>query len=207
MVLEIFFEGFKKLIEEFIPNNENPKPDKEPPKDEVPDLTGDIYKNCDIPGNTPNLKADEAINDMIKQIIPTAIIPGYVNWALTVSIMCIGVAKIGKAYGVSLDKEESWKLIIQFFKAASLWFIGRAVGIKIVTAIIESTGSGYCVGVLLDRAISAALAYAIGGAAKAYFKGERDEEKIGAIVRDLFKEGSNIDLIKEKMAHMYKSWI
>ena len=148
-----------------------------------------------------DVKANEIINGMIKQVVATAVIPAHINWAFTASLMSVGVVRIGNVYGVSLDKDEAWKLIIQFFKAASYWFMGMQVGAKVFAAIIQSTGLGYLVGVTLDATISAALAYSIGGTAKAYFKGETDKEKIGAIVQDLFKQGK-IEFTKDKLTSM-----
>lgn len=146
-------------------------------------------------------KADEIINGMIKQVVATAIIPAHVNWAFTASLMSVGVVRIGNVYGVPLNKDEAWKLIKQFFKAASFWFMGMQVGAKAFAAIMQSTGLGYLAGVALDATISAALAYSIGGAAKAYFQGETDKEIIGEIVQDLFKQGK-IKFAKDKLTSM-----
>jgi uncharacterized protein (DUF697 family) len=130
--------------------------------------------------------ADIAIGSMVAAVVGTAIVPAHVNWALTAGAMGTGVIAIGLCYGVELTKDEAWKLIQQFFAAAGGWFLAMNVGSKFMAAIIQSTGIGYGVAVALDATISAAAAYALGEAAKAYFKGERDMGKIGKTFRDSF---------------------
>jgi uncharacterized protein (DUF697 family) len=130
--------------------------------------------------------ADLAIGGMVTAVVATAIVPAHVNWALTAGAMGTGVIGIGLCYGVELTKDEAWKLIQQFFAAAGGWFLAMNVGSKFLAAIIQSTGIGYGPAVALDAAISAAAAYALGEAAKAYFKGERDMGKIGKTFRDSF---------------------
>jgi uncharacterized protein (DUF697 family) len=133
-------------------------------------------------------KADTAIAVMISGMMAAAIIPAHVNWALVAGALGTGVVAIGRCYGVQLSKDEAWQLVKQFFLAAGLTFIGLAVGTKIIAAILSSTGIGHLGAVALDASVSAALAYAVGGSAKAYFKGERDKKKLGRIFRDLFKK-------------------
>ncbi len=126
---------------------------------------------------------------MVAAVIGTALIPAHVNWALTASAMGAGVVSIGSTYGVTLDRDEAWKLVKEFFKAAGFWFLGMQISSKILAALIESTGLGYGGGVALDAAVSAGLAYAIGSCAKAYFKGERNKEELGKKFRTAFAVG------------------
>ena len=130
--------------------------------------------------------ADLAIGSMVAAVVATAIVPAHVNWALTAGAMGTGVVGIGLCYGVQLTKDEAWKLIQQFFVAAGGWFLAMNVGTKFMAAILQSTGIGYGPAVALDATISAAAAYALGQAAKEYFKGQRDMGKIGKIFRDSF---------------------
>lgn len=134
-------------------------------------------------------EADAAIRYMVAAVIGTALAPAHINWALTASAMGAGVVAIGSSYGVTLDRDEAWKLVREFFKAAGFWFLGMQVGSKILAAIMESTGIGYGGGVALDAAVSAGLAYSIGACAKAYFKGERNKEELGRKFRIAFAVG------------------
>lgn len=92
------------------------------------------------------------------------------------------------AYGVQLTKDEAWKHITQFIRAAGLTFAGCYFGSQILSLILTSTGVGYPVAVAMDAAISGAIAYAVGAAAKAYFKGERNNAELGRIMRERFKQ-------------------
>ena len=112
--------------------------------------------------------ADTAIKAMVGAVVGTAIIPAHVNWALTASAMGAGVIAIAKCYGQNLSKEQSWRLVKDFFLAAGAWFIAMEIGTKIMSAILTTTGLGYGAAVALDGAISGAAAYAIGRVAKEY---------------------------------------
>jgi uncharacterized protein (DUF697 family) len=136
---------------------------------------------------TPDEKADAIIATMVTGAVALAIIPAHVNWALFASLLGGGVVAIGTVYGVSLSKDEAWKLVRMFFSAAGWTFLGLAVGGKILAAILTSTGIGHIGAVALDSAISAALAYSVGSAGKAYFKGEHDRARLGQIFRDSFR--------------------
>ncbi len=136
---------------------------------------------------TPDDKADAAIATMVGTVIGAAIIPAYVNWAITATAMGTGVVAIGICYGVELTKDEAWHLVKQFMSAAGFWFVGVLVGTRILSMILTSTGIGYAGAVVLDATVSAALAYAIGEASKAYFKGVRDKKVLGDRLRSAFK--------------------
>ena len=133
-------------------------------------------------------RADQAIKAMVTAVVGTAVIPAYVNWALTASALGAGVVAIGLCYGVQLTKDEAWKLVKQFFMAAGTWFIAMNFGSKFIAMILTSTGIGYGPAVALDATISATAAYAVGASAKEYFKGERDKGKIGKVFRDTFHQ-------------------
>ncbi len=143
-----------------------------------------------------DMDADSAIKAMMAAVVGTAVIPAAVNWALTASAMGAGTVAIGKAYGVSLSKENGEKLVIQFIKGAGLWFLGMQVGSKVITAILQFTGLGYGAAVALDAATSAAFAWAIGATAKSYFRteykgGKLSKEELGEIFRKAFKDRKN----------------
>jgi uncharacterized protein (DUF697 family) len=136
---------------------------------------------------TPDEKADAAITTMIAAVVGTSVIPAYVNWAVTATAMGTGVVAIGLSYGVELTKDEAWHLVKQFIGAAGFWFMGMVIGSRILSMILTSTGIGYFGAVALDATVSGALAYAIGEASKAYFKGVRDKKVLGDRVRNAFK--------------------
>jgi predicted permease len=130
--------------------------------------------------------ADKAILAMVAGMTGISIIPAYVNWPFTASALGAGVIAIGLCYEVHLSKDDAWKLVTQFFTAAGFWFTAGNFGGKFISMILASTGVGYMGGVVLDLAISVAAAYGIGGAAKAYFKGERNNDRLGEVFRDNF---------------------
>ena len=105
--------------------------------------------------------ADVAIKTMVGTVVATAAVPAHVNWALTASAMGAGAVAIGKCYDVQLTKDEGWKLVKQFVLSAGMWFLSMNVGSKILSALMQSTGVGYAVGMALDAASSAAFAWAI----------------------------------------------
>lgn len=141
--------------------------------------------------------ADVAIKVMMSTVTATALVPAAVNWAITASAMGAGCVGIGKAYGVSLSKENGEKLVIQFLKGAGLWFLAMQVGSKVITSILQFTGLGYGAGVALDAATSAAFAWAIGKTAKSYFRSQYNngkklsEKELGEIFRQAFKDKKN----------------
>ena len=137
--------------------------------------------------------ADDAIKIMMTAVVGTAVVPAAVNWGITATAMGAGCVGIGKAYGVSLSKDNGEKLVIQFLKGAGLWFLAMQVGSKVLTAILQFTGLGYGAGVALDAATSAAFAWAIGKTAKSYFRaqyqgGKLSKEELGEVFRKAFKE-------------------
>ena len=141
--------------------------------------------------------ADVAIKTMMGTVVATAAVPAHVNWALTASAMGAGAVAIGKCYDVQLTKDEGWKLVKQFVLSAGMWFLSMNVGSKLLSALMQSTGVGYAVGMALDAASSAAFAWAIGSTAKAYFRNEYlgksrlTKEELGRIFREAFKEQKN----------------
>ncbi len=144
-----------------------------------------------------NDNADNAIKVMMTTVAGTALLPAHVNWAFTASAMGAGVVAIGLCYGVQLTKDEGWKLVKQFILSAGFWFLSMNVGSKIISALMESTGIGYGVGVAIDAATSAAFAWAIGATSKEYFKKEYlgnsklSKEELGKIFREAFKNQKN----------------
>jgi uncharacterized protein (DUF697 family) len=147
---------------------------------------------------TADEKADMAIKAMIMTVIGTAAIPAHVNWAVTGTAMGAGVIAIGACYGVELTKDEAWHLIRQFVSAAGFWFVSMAVGSKIISVILASTGIGYVGAVAIDGFVSAAFAYAIGGTAKAYFKGVKNQKELGKVFKAQFKTGQAQAQAKQK---------
>lgn len=141
--------------------------------------------------------ADVAIKSMMTAVVAAAAVPAHVNWALTASAMGTGAVAIGKCYDVQLTKDEGWKLVRQFVLSAGMWFLSMNVGSKMLSALMQSTGIGYAVGMALDAASSAAFAWAIGSTAKAYFRNEYlgksklTKEELGEIFRKAFKEQKN----------------
>jgi shikimate kinase len=75
-----------------------------------------------------------------------------------------------------------------FIKAAGLTFCGLAVGSQLLSAVLVSTGLGYGAAMALDAATCGSIAYAVGGTAKAHFKGERDQKQLKREMRDAFKK-------------------
>lgn len=132
-------------------------------------------------------KADAVIATMVSTVIGAAVIPAYINWSITATIMGAGVVAIGRCYGIELTKDEGWHLVKDFILGAGLWFAGLVLGSRIISMLLTSTGVGYAGAVAMDAAVSAALACAIGESAKMYFKGERDKGKLGKTFRSKFR--------------------
>jgi uncharacterized protein (DUF697 family) len=139
----------------------------------------------------PNASADEnadaVIKAMVASIAAAAIIPAHVNWAVIMGLMGGGVVAIGHCYGVTMTKDEAWKLIKQFFMAAGFTFLALNVGSRMISMLLASTPLTYGAAVAIDIAAFCPMAYAIGGCAKSYFKGERDKARLGEIFRNRFQ--------------------
>ncbi len=132
-------------------------------------------------------RADAAIAAMVTAAMGGAVVPVVVSWPVAMAAMGSGVVAIGLCYGVKLTKDEAWRLVIMFIKAAGLTFCGLTVASQLLSAVLVSTGLGYGAAIALDAATCGSIAYAVGGTAKAYFKGERDKAKLGRMMRRLEK--------------------
>jgi hypothetical protein len=136
---------------------------------------------------TPDEKAD----NIIKGLMATGVAAGGVPVPMTVPFMAVvagGVVAIGACYDVQLTKDEAWKLIIQFFKAAGLVYAAVFVGAHFTAWILTATGFGVPFALALDAAEGATIAYAVGTASKHYFKGETSRSGIRKVMRDALKE-------------------
>jgi uncharacterized protein (DUF697 family) len=135
---------------------------------------------------TPDERADRIIKGMATAsaamgVLPIPVLP-FMATAAT------GVVAIGRCYGVELTKDEAWKLIKQVFKAAGTTYMATYVGWNFILMLGKATGFGIPVAMVLDGAQSAAISYAVGAAAKAYFKGERNNKVLGAVLRNAVTE-------------------
>lgn len=132
--------------------------------------------------------ADEIIRAMVVGAVGAAVVPVYVNWAILASALGVGVASIGGLYGYSLTKDEGWKVAKTLLLSGGTLFLAFNFGSKFIAGILTATGIGHIGAMALDGAVSAATAYAIGGAAKEYFKGERNKARLGEILRSRFAQ-------------------
>jgi len=136
---------------------------------------------------TPEQKADAIIAGMVSTAVSMAVIPVFLQVPF-MGAMAAGVVAIGGCYGTTLTKNEGWKLVKEFFKAGGYAFMATVVSGKLISLAALATGIGYSGAVVLDAVTGAAIAYAIGAAAKAYFSGEKDRQELGAIMRQTFSE-------------------
>ncbi len=136
---------------------------------------------------TAEQKADAIIKGMMSSGVAAAVIPLPLGVPF-MGVVAGGVVGIGTCYGVELTKDEAWKLIKEFFKAAGLTFMAINVGGLFISAILNFTGAGYPVAVALDAAQATAIAYAVGSSAKFYFSGQRSRKELGAMMRESFQE-------------------
>jgi uncharacterized protein (DUF697 family) len=132
---------------------------------------------------TPDERADLIIKGMASTGVAGALIPLPLGIPF-MGVVGAGVVSIGHCYGVELTKDQAWKLVRQFFKAAGFTYMALFVGWQFITGLGKATGFGYPVAVALDATQGAIIAYAVGAAAKAYFKGERDNKELGALLRN-----------------------
>ena len=133
-------------------------------------------------------RANIAIRTMVVAAIGGAVVPVVISWPVFATATGAGVVAIGMCYGVSLTTSEAWKLIVQFIRAAGLTFAGLAIGMELLSFVFLLTGAGYFVSAGLESVLAGSIAYAIGAAAKVYFKGERDNMKLGQVLRDAFQK-------------------
>ncbi len=138
--------------------------------------------------------ADKEISNMVKAALGIALVPVVVNTALSATVLGAGCVAIGRAYGITITKDEAWKLVKQFLLGAGGWFLAMNFGTKFFTMLLQATGFGYGVGVALDAAICSAAAYAIGGCAKSYFrndylgKNKPSKEELKRLFREEFNK-------------------
>jgi hypothetical protein len=134
---------------------------------------------------------DEMADNVIKGLVATGIACGAVPAPMLVPFMAAvasGVVAIGACYGVRLSTDEAWKLLREFFKAAGFVYCAALVGGQFITWIIGATGFGLPVALALDAAQAAGISYAVGGAAKNYFKGQNSRSEIRTIMRRALAE-------------------
>jgi uncharacterized protein (DUF697 family) len=136
---------------------------------------------------TSDERADRIIKGMASTGVAVAVIPLPLGIPF-MGAMGAGVVSIGRCYEVELTKDEAWKLIREFFKAAGMTYMATLMGWQFITALGKATGFGYPVAVALDATQAAVIAYAVGAAAKAYFKGGRSNEQLRAAIRNAVTE-------------------
>jgi uncharacterized protein (DUF697 family) len=137
------------------------------------------------------LTADEKADKIITGLMGTAVAGALIPLPLAVPFMAAvagGVVAIGTCYGVTLTKNDAWKLVREFFKAAGLTWTAINVGSVFISSVLYATGAGAPVAITMDVVQSTAIAYAVGQAAKHYFKGNRSRDELGARMRDAFRE-------------------
>jgi hypothetical protein len=136
---------------------------------------------------TPDEKADK----IIKGLTATGVAAGGVPVPMLVPFMAAvssGVVAIGACYGVPMSRDQAWKLIREFFKAAGFVYAATFVGGAFITWILTATGVGLPVALALDAAQCAVIGYTVGTAAKHYFKGETSHAELRTIVRGAMAE-------------------
>lgn len=134
---------------------------------------------------------DEKANRIIKRMMAGGAVAGGVPVPALVPFMGVvagGVVAIGSCYGVQLTKGDAWKLIREFFRAAGFTFTAGMVGGHFTTWIISATGLGLPVALALDAAQCTLIAYAVGTAAKHYFKGATSRAELRTVMRDALAE-------------------
>ena len=150
---------------------------------------------------TAEEKADAVIAGMVSAGLAGAVIPVQ----LTIPFMATvagGVVGIGRCYGTELTKDEAWKLVREFFKAAGFTYMAINAGSLFISQALYVTGLGYPAAVAMDAASSTAIAYSVGAAAKAYFSGQRSRKELGAVMRNNLREqkkqSSTVSLVEAK---------
>jgi uncharacterized protein (DUF697 family) len=137
--------------------------------------------------NSPEEKADSIIKGLMATGVTTAVIPAPLGIPF-IAVVATGVVGIGRCYGVALNKQEAWKLIREFFKAAGITFTALQVGWTFISAIVNATGVGYPVSVALDATQATAISFAVGSAAKHYFAQQAvtsaNTKKLDAVLRN-----------------------
>lgn len=129
-------------------------------------------------------KADVIVGTMVTGALAMSVIPT-VNTVAFIAAMGTGVVAIGAAYGVPLTKDESWKLVKQFLQGAGA-ATAAAFGVgKVISLLLATTGIGYGAAVAIDASVGSATAYAVGMAAKFYFKNDRNMQ----LAQQRFREG------------------
>ena len=131
---------------------------------------------------TPDERADRVIAGMVSTGVATGVVPLPLGIPF-MGAVAAGVVAIGAGYGASLTKDEAWKLIREFFKAAGFTFFALNVGWQFITAIMYATGAGAPVAVALDTSQCVAISYAVGAAAKHYFSKQAFNRQLGAKLR------------------------
>jgi uncharacterized protein (DUF697 family) len=146
---------------------------------------------ADLPSKTADEKADTIIKGMVTTGVATGVIPLPLGIPFMAAV-ATGVVAIGSCYGVEITRDEAWKLIREFFKAAGFTFAATQIGWQFISGLMYATGLGSPLAVVLDTTQCIAISYAIGAAAKHYFSGQRNQRELGAIMRSVY--------LKEKAA-------
>jgi hypothetical protein len=135
---------------------------------------------------TADEKADAIIATMAGGTAFIAVIPPVVDLAVFAAAIGASVVAIGQCYETSLSVEEASQMVMQFIKYAGAAFTGG----KLISGLLKATGFGYGPGGALDAVLYGIMSYAIGVTAKAWFKGERDPDKLKKILREAYKARS-----------------
>jgi uncharacterized protein (DUF697 family) len=127
--------------------------------------------------------ADAVVATMVASSLAMSAVPT-VNTVAFIGAMGAGVVAIGAIYGYKLAKDESWKLVKQFLQAAGFATGAAFATGKVIGLLLATTGIGYGAAVAIDAAVGSGTAYALGMAAKHYFKNDRNMEAAAKAYRD-----------------------
>ncbi len=119
-------------------------------------------------------RADQIIQEMARDCALAAWVPELSSFIQS-GVVVVGVIRIARLYGVSLTRSEAGEFLKEALLAGGAYIAASVVGWKVLTTAVQWTGVGYFGTAAFDSAFTAAVAWALGTTAKAYFGHEEPD--------------------------------
>src|SRR5260221_290352 len=132
-------------------------------------------------------RADRIIQEMAAECALAAWVPELSSFIQS-GVVVVGVIRIARLYGVSLTRSEAGEFLKEALLAGGAYTAASVVGWKALITAVQWTGVGYFGTAAFDSAFTAAVAWALGTTAKAYFGHELGKGDLKRVVRSSFRQ-------------------
>jgi uncharacterized protein (DUF697 family) len=151
-----------------------------------------LKPNAAIVRESADSRADRIIVEMMISVAAASTLTTAGGSWLQTGIVAVGIVRIARVYGVSLTRQEAGKFAVEALTMYGFYGIVGVLGGKALATAIEVTGVGLVGGMALDAGLTAAVAFALGQVAKAYFGRQVSKGDFKRIMRSSLRQGKKL---------------